>query len=169
MLNALRLAGLLTFLAVMPSANAADVSGNWKGSFDFQGTTVALTFHLTATADAAGQAGEVEWNFEKFLVAPSGAVLARFRPTVAPDDEQLVDQIEQVGLLPLRAVRCEGRPGAIRRGHVTDARAGQRLYDMAADESGTAEHDDAARRASRTCLISHLRTDISSSLSSSLD
>jgi len=52
MLNALRLAGLLTFLAVMPSANAADVSGNWKGSFDFQGTTVALTFHLTATADA---------------------------------------------------------------------------------------------------------------------
>jgi hypothetical protein len=52
MWNALRIAGLLSFLAVMPSANAADVSGTWKGSFDFQGSNVALTFHLTATGDA---------------------------------------------------------------------------------------------------------------------
>jgi glutathione peroxidase len=51
--------------------------------------------HLTAVADAAGQAGEIEWNFEKFLVAPSGEVLARFRPTVTPEDEQLVAQLEQ--------------------------------------------------------------------------
>ena len=52
MLNALRIAGLLAFLAVMPSANAADVSGTWKGSFDFQGSAVALTFHLTTNGDA---------------------------------------------------------------------------------------------------------------------
>jgi hypothetical protein len=52
MLNALRIAGLCAFLAVMPSAIAADVSGTWKGNFDFQGSNVALTFHLTATADA---------------------------------------------------------------------------------------------------------------------
>ena len=51
MLNVLRISALLAFLAVMPSANAADVSGTWKGSFDFQGTNVALTFHLAATAD----------------------------------------------------------------------------------------------------------------------
>ena len=47
MLNVLRVAGLLALLAVMPSANAAGVSGTWKGSFDFQGTVVPLTFHLT--------------------------------------------------------------------------------------------------------------------------
>jgi glutathione peroxidase len=50
---------------------------------------------LTAVPDAAGRAGEIEWNFEKFLVATSGEVLARFRPTVTPDDEQLVAQIER--------------------------------------------------------------------------
>jgi glutathione peroxidase len=50
---------------------------------------------LTAIPDDDGQAGEVEWNFEKFLVGPSGQVLARFRPTIAPDDERLLEQIEQ--------------------------------------------------------------------------
>jgi glutathione peroxidase len=50
---------------------------------------------LTAVTDADGQAGEIQWNFEKFLVAPSGEVVARFRPTVAPDDAQLVEQLEK--------------------------------------------------------------------------
>jgi glutathione peroxidase len=50
---------------------------------------------LTAVSDADGQAGEIEWNFEKFLVSPTGEVLARFRPTVTPDDETLVAQLEQ--------------------------------------------------------------------------
>jgi glutathione peroxidase len=50
---------------------------------------------LTAIPDATGEAGEVEWNFEKFLVAPSGEVLARFRPTVAPEDERIVERIER--------------------------------------------------------------------------
>jgi glutathione peroxidase len=49
---------------------------------------------LTAVADSDGRAGEVEWNFEKFLVSPSGQVLARFRPPVEPEDEQLVAAIE---------------------------------------------------------------------------
>jgi glutathione peroxidase len=51
---------------------------------------------LTAAADADGRAGEVEWNFEKFLVAPWGEVLARFRPTVQPDSPELVGAIEAV-------------------------------------------------------------------------
>jgi glutathione peroxidase len=50
---------------------------------------------LTAFPDADGHAGEIEWNFEKFLVARSGEVLARFRPTVAPEDEQIIEQIER--------------------------------------------------------------------------
>ena len=49
---------------------------------------------LTATADAEGQAGDIQWNFEKFGVAPDGAVLARFRPMTAPDAPELVTAIE---------------------------------------------------------------------------
>jgi len=52
--------------------------------------------HLTATADGEGCAGEVEWNFEKFLVSPAGEVVARFRPTVTPDAAELISAIEQV-------------------------------------------------------------------------
>ncbi len=48
MLNALRVAGLVAFLAVLPNAKAADLSGTWKGSFEFEGNPVPLTFHLTA-------------------------------------------------------------------------------------------------------------------------
>jgi glutathione peroxidase len=51
---------------------------------------------LAAAPDADGEAGEIDWNFEKFLVAPSGEVLARFRPTVAPDDPRIVDQIKRL-------------------------------------------------------------------------
>jgi glutathione peroxidase len=49
---------------------------------------------LTATADAEGQAGDIQWNFEKFLVGPDGTVLARFRPMTAPDAPELVEAIE---------------------------------------------------------------------------
>jgi hypothetical protein len=52
MKNGLRLLGLFAFLAVLPSARAADVTGTWKGAFDFQGTSVPLTFHLTAAGGA---------------------------------------------------------------------------------------------------------------------
>jgi glutathione peroxidase len=51
---------------------------------------------LTATADATGAAGEVQWNFEKFLVAPSGEVAGRFRSTVDPESDELVSAIEAV-------------------------------------------------------------------------
>ena len=49
---------------------------------------------LCANADADGQAGEVQWNFEKFLVSPDQQVLARFRPTVTPDDDAVIAAIE---------------------------------------------------------------------------
>jgi glutathione peroxidase len=49
---------------------------------------------LTATADADGEAGDIQWNFEKFLVGPDGAVLARFRPMTTPDAPELVDAIK---------------------------------------------------------------------------
>jgi glutathione peroxidase len=55
-----------------------------------------LFAELTATPDAAGDAGEIQWNFEKFLISPAGDIVGRFRPTVAPDAEELVGAIESV-------------------------------------------------------------------------
>ncbi|MFI9272886.1 glutathione peroxidase [Kitasatospora sp. NPDC052896] len=57
-----------------------------------------LYAELTRTADAEGQAGDVAWNFEKFLVAPDGTVAARIRPRTEPEDPALLASIE--GLLP---------------------------------------------------------------------
>ena len=54
----------------------------------------ALYDVLTATDDAEGQAGDVQWNFEKFLASPDGQVVARFRPGVEPEDPTLVAALE---------------------------------------------------------------------------
>lgn len=48
---------------------------------------------LTAVPDATGEAGDVQWNFEKFLVAPDGTI-TRFRPRTEPEDATLVAAIE---------------------------------------------------------------------------
>jgi len=45
-----------------------------------------------------GDGGDIQWNFEKFVVTPNGAVAARFEPGVPPDDERLVATVEK--LLP---------------------------------------------------------------------
>jgi glutathione peroxidase len=49
---------------------------------------------LTRTPDDEGEAGDVRWNFEKFLVSADGQVVGRFRPTTAPDDPQVTAAIE---------------------------------------------------------------------------
>jgi len=51
---------------------------------------------LTETADAGGEAGDVQWNFEKFLIAPDGAVVNRFRPRTEPDAPEVIAAIEAV-------------------------------------------------------------------------
>jgi glutathione peroxidase len=50
---------------------------------------------LTAETDADGAAGDVAWNFEKFVVGADGEVLGRFRPQTEPDDPQLLALIEK--------------------------------------------------------------------------
>jgi glutathione peroxidase len=50
---------------------------------------------LTETADADGTAGDVKWNFEKFLVSRDGKVLGRFRSDTEPDDPDLLAAVEQ--------------------------------------------------------------------------
>jgi glutathione peroxidase len=49
---------------------------------------------LTAVPDASGEAGDVQWNFEKFLVSSGGQVVARFRPPVPPDADEVVAAVE---------------------------------------------------------------------------
>jgi glutathione peroxidase len=52
-----------------------------------------LFTELKHSRDSAGLAGPVVWNFEKFLVLPSGEV-RRFRPPVEPDDAAIIEAIE---------------------------------------------------------------------------
>jgi glutathione peroxidase len=54
-----------------------------------------LYAQLTEKTDADGQAGDIQWNFEKFLISPDGEVVARFRPLIAPEDPALVAAIEE--------------------------------------------------------------------------
>jgi glutathione peroxidase len=54
----------------------------------------ALYAQLVLTADAQGLAGDVAWNFEKFLVSKTGEVVARFRPTVDPEAPEVIRAIE---------------------------------------------------------------------------
>jgi glutathione peroxidase len=51
---------------------------------------------LTKTSDSSGEAGDVQWNFEKFLLAPGGTVVNRFRPRTEPDAPEVVAAIEAV-------------------------------------------------------------------------
>ena len=51
---------------------------------------------LTKAADADGAAGDIQWNFEKFLLAPNGTVVNRFRPRTEPDAPEVVRAIEAV-------------------------------------------------------------------------
>ncbi|OXM53808.1 glutathione peroxidase [Amycolatopsis thailandensis] len=53
-----------------------------------------LYAELTKAADAEGASGDVQWNFEKFLVAPSGEVVGRFRPRTEPEDETITKAID---------------------------------------------------------------------------
>lgn len=48
---------------------------------------------LTAVSDEDGNNGDIQWNFEKFLVARDGTV-RRFRPRVEPESAELVEAIE---------------------------------------------------------------------------
>lgn len=51
---------------------------------------------LVQTNDAEGKAGDITWNFEKFLIAPDGTVVARYRPMTDPEDPDLINAIEQL-------------------------------------------------------------------------
>ena len=75
-----------TYRTTFPMTSKLEVNGRRRHP---------LYQRLSAVPDESGNAGEIEWNFEKFLVAPSGEILARFRPTMAPENERIIEQIER--------------------------------------------------------------------------
>jgi len=54
-----------------------------------------LYTELTRVPDGSGEAGDIQWNFEKFLVSPDGTVVARYRPTTDPEAPELLAAIEE--------------------------------------------------------------------------
>jgi glutathione peroxidase len=81
---------------------------------EFCSTTYGVTFPLTekvdvngadrhplydelvGVADAEGHTGDIRWNFEKFVIAPGGDVVARFNPTIDPEAPEVIETIEKV-------------------------------------------------------------------------
>jgi glutathione peroxidase len=55
-----------------------------------------LYAELTKTPDDGGEAGDIQWNFEKFLLTPGGTVVNRFRPRTVPDAPEVIAAIEAV-------------------------------------------------------------------------
>jgi glutathione peroxidase len=53
-----------------------------------------LYSELSKQADPDGKAGNVKWNFEKFLINRDGEVVGRFRTKVKPDDPEVIAAIE---------------------------------------------------------------------------
>jgi glutathione peroxidase len=53
-----------------------------------------LYAELTRATDAEGEAGDITWNFEKFLVSADGEVVGRFRPRTEPEAAEVTGAIE---------------------------------------------------------------------------
>ncbi|MFD7288630.1 glutathione peroxidase [Streptomyces sp. NPDC059863] len=74
-----------TYGVTFPLLEKTDVNGE---------TRHALYAELTKTADSEGEAGDVQWNFEKFLISPKGEVVSRIRPRTEPEAPEVVAAIE---------------------------------------------------------------------------
>ncbi|GAA0955354.1 glutathione peroxidase [Kribbella koreensis] len=74
-----------TYGVTFPMLDKLEVNGDGRH---------ALYSELTLTPDADGAAGDVQWNFEKFLVTPEGTVAARFRPQTLPESDEIITAIE---------------------------------------------------------------------------
>jgi glutathione peroxidase len=73
-----------TYGVTFPLTEKVDVNGDDRHP---------LYEDLTTVADAEGKAGDITWNFEKFLVGPDGSI-TRFRPQVEPEDPAIVEAVE---------------------------------------------------------------------------
>ncbi|MFI7238923.1 glutathione peroxidase [Streptomyces cyaneofuscatus] len=102
----------LTVLGVPCNQFAGQEPGSAEEIETFCSTTYGVTFpllekievngagrhplyaELTKLADADGEAGDVQWNFEKFVISPAGEPVARIRPRGEPESTEVVAVIE---------------------------------------------------------------------------
>ena len=76
-----------TYGVTFPMTEKVDVNGSGRHP---------LYDVLTRTPDEQGRTGDVQWNFEKFLLDADGTVVARFNPSVVPEDPELVKAVQSV-------------------------------------------------------------------------
>ena len=76
-----------TYGVTFPMTEKVDVNGSGAHP---------LYQRLNAVPDATGGAGDVQWNFEKFLLDGAGEVVGRFRPKTEPDAPEVRAAIEAV-------------------------------------------------------------------------
>jgi len=89
-------------------------SSKYNVSFDLfakvsvKGDDICPLYKYLTTHPNSEIAGDIAWNFQKYLVDREGQVIAKFDPRVSPDDEKLVAGVEQA----LAAPRPEKKTGA---------------------------------------------------------
>lgn len=72
-----------------------DVSFDLYSKIDVNGEKAAPLYKFLTGKDTNPKfAGPIGWNFEKFLIGRDGQVVARFKPPVSPDSEEVVKAIE---------------------------------------------------------------------------
>ncbi|MEJ3654916.1 glutathione peroxidase [Actinomycetes bacterium KLBMP 9759] len=74
-----------TYGVTFPLTEKVDVNGPQRHP---------LYDELAVVPDAGGEAGDVQWNFEKFLVGPDGTVRNRFRPRTEPTSDEVLTAVE---------------------------------------------------------------------------
>jgi glutathione peroxidase len=102
-----------TVLGVPCNQFAGQEPGTAEEIAEFCSTTYGVTFPLTEKVEVNGEGrhplyqqlvevpdsgdghtGDIRWNFEKFLLAPGGKVVARFNPMVEPTSDTITEAIE---------------------------------------------------------------------------
>jgi glutathione peroxidase len=75
-----------TYDVTFPMSTKVTIGGN---------NPLPLYVYLTDKHKNPQTGGPIHWNFTKFLLGREGTVLARFEPSVAPDDPVLVKAVEK--------------------------------------------------------------------------
>ena len=76
-----------TYGVTFPMSEKVEVNGEGRHPIFAQ---------LVETPNEKGETGDIQWNFEKFLIAADGSVVARFNPGIEPGDTQIAEQIESL-------------------------------------------------------------------------
>ncbi len=76
-----------TYGVTFPMTEKVDVNGAGRHP---------LYDRLTGFADAEGHAGDIRWNFEKFLLGRDGKVAARFSPQTEPESPEITKAVEDL-------------------------------------------------------------------------